>query len=385
MMFKNTLAGSLFFCFVATLTVAQVYTVTDLGPIAPVAINSWGQVAGNYNNQAFLWSAGRMRGLGILAGGTFSNASAINDVGVVTGSADGPGTVTPDWSNKRYKCADLTQPFSWRSQGGMHGLGVTLYYNGEYGDCSLTYYATGINIHNQIVGSNESYATYEYGFLHGNGATIFTDGYQTSANGINNLGYVAGQTTNSDSELDFQSHAVLWQNGVMTDLGTLGSSDTTNWSYCSVASAVNDVSQVVGYSSTETGGFSSEPCAYLSDSIDPFHAFLWSQASGMQDLGVLSNDTVSLANKVNDSGQVVGSSGASPSYNQYGILGLTGRGFIWTQANGMQDLNTLIPANSGWALMSAVDINYWGQIVGQGTINGKTHGFLLTPTNPFRR
>ncbi|MFZ0279277.1 MAG: hypothetical protein WA254_02780 [Candidatus Sulfotelmatobacter sp.] len=45
----------------------------------------------------------------------------------------------------------------------------------------------------------------------------------------------------------------------------------------------------------------------------------------------------------------------------------------------MHDLNTLISASSGWVLNSATDINVWGQIVGEGTLNGAPHGFLLTP------
>ena len=87
--------SSLFlFCLMPALTVAQVYYVTDLGPLAPTAINSWGQVVGNYNGHAFVWTrfAGS-RDLGLLLGGRFSNAAAITDFGVVTGTADGSGTV----------------------------------------------------------------------------------------------------------------------------------------------------------------------------------------------------------------------------------------------------------------------------------------------------
>jgi hypothetical protein len=35
---------------------AQVYTVTDLGQLSPTAINTWGQVVGNLNGQAFIWT-----------------------------------------------------------------------------------------------------------------------------------------------------------------------------------------------------------------------------------------------------------------------------------------------------------------------------------------
>jgi hypothetical protein len=45
----------------------------------------------------------------------------------------------------------------------------------------------------------------------------------------------------------------------------------------------------------------------------------------------------------------------------------------------MLDLNSLIPANSGWVLQFANGINDQGQIVGEGTLNGQAEGFLLTP------
>ena len=41
----------------------------------------------------------------------------------------------------------------------------------------------------------------------------------------------------------------------------------------------------------------------------------------------------------------------------------------------MQDLNGLIPANSGWFLSTANAINNAGQVTGQGTINGESHAF----------
>jgi probable HAF family extracellular repeat protein len=47
----------------------------------------------------------------------------------------------------------------------------------------------------------------------------------------------------------------------------------------------------------------------------------------------------------------------------------------------MQDLNSLIPANSGWTLIEANAINTSGQIVGYGNHNGFNHAFLLTPIN----
>jgi probable HAF family extracellular repeat protein len=43
----------------------------------------------------------------------------------------------------------------------------------------------------------------------------------------------------------------------------------------------------------------------------------------------------------------------------------------------MTDLNSFLPANSGWRLEDATAINDLGQIVGEGTINGQHHAFLL--------
>jgi hypothetical protein len=44
----------------------------------------------------------------------------------------------------------------------------------------------------------------------------------------------------------------------------------------------------------------------------------------------------------------------------------------------------LLPANSGWTLYDAFDINDLGQIVGAGTHNGITRGFVLTPLTRTR-
>jgi hypothetical protein len=83
---------------------------------------------------------------------------------------------------------------------------------------------------------------------------------------------------------------------------------------------------------------------------------------------------------INYFGQVIGSSGNFlESLGPGGTLTVVGRPFLWTERKGMQDLNTLIRSGSGWVLNSVSGINVWGQIVGSGTFNGETRGFLLTP------
>ncbi len=49
----------------------------------------------------------------------------------------------------------------------------------------------------------------------------------------------------------------------------------------------------------------------------------------------------------------------------------------------MTDLNSLIPAGSGWVLTRATAINDAGHIVGSGVIGGQVRAFLLTP-DPIR-
>lgn len=148
-------------------------------------------------------------------------------------------------------------------------------------------------------------------------------------------------------------HAVLWEaDGSPVDLGSLGGA------LPNVADAINDSGEVVGASQFTDG---------------TIHPFLWTQATGMQDLGILPGAVVTLppcCHTINNKGEVVG----------FSIDGTTGnmRAVLW-QNNGPIDLNTLIATGSPWSLQAASSINDAGQIVGWGTINGNVHAFLATP------
>ena len=87
------------------------------------------------------------------------------------------------------------------------------------------------------------------------------------------------------------SHAFLYGNGTMTDLGTLGGND-------SQGDAINASGQVAGNSQTKTTG------------INGTHAALWSGKKAI-DLGALAPlaGSYSTAYGINDSGQVAGSWG----------------------------------------------------------------------------
>jgi probable HAF family extracellular repeat protein len=96
----------------------------------------------------------------------------------------------------------------------------------------------------------------------------------------------------------------------------------------------------------------------------------------MKDLGTLGGSN-SLARGITDAGQIVGSANLSGD--------TIAHAFTWTTKSEMQDLNNMIPPNSGWELYSANAVSENGQIVGDGVINGQTHAFLLTPASTASR
>lgn len=364
---------------------SQQYTITDLGPLSPAAINTWGQVVGAVNDHAVIWSnfSGR-RDLGLLPGGTFSRATAINDLGWVTGTADGMGTVVwpPPNSQPPFQCSDLTQPFLWKPGTGMRGLGTMVTKFGFGAECSTAFYGLGINDFGQVVGYTEDVGTtFQYAFMwqRDTGINLFGSSWPTTyANAISNSGQIVGQDpVVLFFYLERFGHAVSWKNGVMSDLGVLANeTDPDYLGYVSSANGVNDVGQIVGWANTS---------AVVWPSV---RAIVWMKTGEMQDLGTLPGTLLSVALKINLFGQVIGSSGNTLTWQPDGQAGgsiqVLGRPFIWSQRNGMRDLNTLIPSPSGWVLNSAADINVWGQIVGSGTRNGQPHGFLLTPRTFFQ-
>ncbi len=177
---------------------------------------------------------------------------------------------------------------------------------------------------------------------------------------INDNGQTAGMSGSCANTvlppLAFGPHAVLWESdGTPTDLGNLGAA------VVNVSLSVNNQGQAVGFSS-------------LTPQSSPFngtHAFLWTKHTGMRDLGTLPGDVVSGGESINDRSQVVG-----PSFDPDG----NPRAYLW-QNGVMSDLNTLAP-DSPLYLLFASGINSSGQIAGFGaTSTGDIHAFLATPGN----
>jgi len=162
-------------------------------------------------------------------------------------------------------------------------------------------------------------------------------GHGGNANGINDVGQVVGWS----SDLNSVTRAFSWDvsNG-MIDIGTLGGRTAT-------AFAVNGSGQVVG---------SSEIAA-----LGRIHAFLWSVTGGMVDLGTLAGHNYSTAHDLNAGGQVVGSSGISQGNNS------GNRAFLWNPTTGMRGLGTL----PGGKKSDGAAINSSGWVVGTSATSGK--------------
>jgi probable HAF family extracellular repeat protein len=312
---------------------APAYAITDLGLLGGESssargINAAGQVGGHtfvgQYLQAFFWQQDR-EVAPLVPGATDSSASGVNNAGQVVGYAFTP-------------LADDYRAFVWQD-GALAHLGTL------GGRASAAY---AINDAGQIVGSSRTGDATLHAFLWQDGEMFdlgTLGGAESAAAAINATGQVVGYAALADGP----RRAALWQEGGVIELGTLGGQHST-------AVDINDAGQVVGTASTE---FS--PTAR--------HAFLWSQESGMADLGTLGGADSSAA-AINAAGQVVGRSSTA--------AGGTSHPFLW-QDGAMTDLNALIPADTGWELRRAFDINDIGQIVGDGLIGGETHAFLLTP------
>ncbi|HMF54823.1 MAG TPA: DUF4214 domain-containing protein [Pyrinomonadaceae bacterium] len=310
------------------------YTITDLGELPNnfnaqgYGLNNFGAAVGiQYINpgipHGFRYKNGALTDLDPVR-----EAYTINSPGQVAGTASGRAAIY----NSDGSITSIPQ-----LPGDESGFGV----------------AYGINDSGHAVGYtkrpiiNDDPTTYNRAFLYRNGSTIDLNfGQFSTAYAINNSDQVAG-------EVGHDSKALLWSNGVITDLGTFGADGGS-------ARAINNMEQVAGF----MRGHNPDNSIFV-------HAFLWT-AGFKQDLGVTPGSNYSFGYGINEYGQVVG---------DLNTFDNGAHAFIYTNGQ-IFDLNNLIPSNSGWLLRTAYDINDTGQIVGTGRLdngNGPVHAFLLTP------
>jgi len=186
---------------------------------------------------------------------------------------------------------------------------------------------------------------------------------------ISSNGLVAGFSENGQIDPvipDFpEIHAVLWNRGKATDLGTL------EGGYESEANSVNSRGQVVGAATNLVPDTNSMIQAnFILWNLDygyQSRAFIWDEKKGMRDLGTLHNGTDAEATLINQRGQVVGHSYTSSDPGACASSGyaLTTGSFIWDEEHGMKNIGGF-----GGTCTLAQDLNNQGQVVGGYTLRG---------------
>ena len=291
----------------------------------------------------------------------YTNVTSINDAGEICGSFDGSAEPFTYKSGAYYVLSQ--KQFNGDSLTELNNLGngvgydtqsnSPVYWNGSkfstlaaprtFAESSCT--AEGLNDHGEVVGLSGGQA-FENGILvayatpimwrNGEPSVLPTLGGKgvNGAVGVNDDGEIVG-TSVTTGGID---EPVAWINGKIKALGTLGGQAGT-------AVDVNTSGVITGTAFTASGAL---------------HGFEWINGQ-MTDLG-----QVFAVKAIDDAGDVVGDANNSAT--------------MWVNGKPI-DLNTLLPANSGWHLNEAEDINDHGQIVGIGTSHGQEEACLVNAQN----
>lgn len=379
------------------------YTVKDLGfvganfnqPGQPFEISNNGWVAGGAGvgsdygppEHAVLWREGSMIDIGDPGLGDNSIAFGVNELGLAVGEAEDTATdlsTTEDFCGFEFMgyTSSPTPCVPFISNGGkmvalktLGGVNGAAFWINSWG--LIAGYAEN-SIADSTCAGTGSAQIYQFKPVAWFGSRILplpTAGKDFNdpdgvALAVNDLGQVVGSTGtcasfNPSALFNLQPvHAVLWENGIARDLGSLP--DESNY----VAQNINNRGEVVG--GPEYAG----------------QAFSWTAESGMQGLGTVEGDNYSFGIGINDEGEIIG---VSANFSAEGAIN-TIRGFV-RQNGKLVDINTLIVGSNPFpqsfsssvgptGLVTACHINASGEIDGIAVDpDGFTHAYVAIPVN----
>jgi probable HAF family extracellular repeat protein len=305
----------------------------------PYGISNDGKVTGLLEDpvtseyHAFIYSTGVLQDLGDLGYSAGADGVAINNSAQVAATGYGPG---------------------------YHAL---LYSNGHVTHLGSLDggFSVGLAINNlgQIVGRAVNGDGQGQGFVYMNGQMTTVNLYVDILRSINDAGQYAGSISyfwGQGGGMVSVEHALLVSGGVLYDLGSIGGgSHTASESY-----SVNNAGQVTGYSTAADG---------------TQHAFLYS-GGVLSDLGTFPPYYTGGVS-INDSGVIVG------SITTY-VGGPVGA-FLYENGQMVNFSDLIGTAAADWSDLAVNQIDNEGRIIGSGTINGATHGFLATPANSIHK
>jgi probable HAF family extracellular repeat protein len=360
----------------------SLYTIQDLGvfganasaPGGPLVVTDSGWISGaaavGAAEHAVLYYRGNMIDIGTPGLGGNSMGYGVNELGVTAGEAESTaaGLATKEdfcgfqflgLSSSPTPCV----PFIWQNGqmvplptlGGVNGSATEINSSGMVGG-----YAETTTVDPNCT-APQKYQFKPVVWSHGAVQALPTgndaDGGVFAVNDRGDAAGVSGSCAPLNPILLLYlnpTHALLWQNGVATDLGNLGGM------YNNLPHGINNLGQVVGESD-----LAGDQTA---------HAFLASAGTKMQDLGTVGTDTYSFGFGINDAGKIVGLSANA----DFSVI----RAFI-RQNGTLVDLNTLVTGNNSLYLLTACFINSKGEITGIAIDpnTGEEHTYLATPTS----
>ena len=350
-------------------TNSRANSIDDLGIAA-----GYSKPAGNRVRHAVVWASGQVFDLGTLGGANSSVAWPVkNNIGLISGISES-GATNP--LGETWSCG----PFFATSGNICYGFVKSIFFPGapmvalQPLPGGYNSYATGTNdwgrtvgwaengVHDPTCASDSNQVLqfkpvfWNFGSTSPQALPLIPGDSSGAATAINDHGQIVGISGSCDQAVGRRTatHAVMWDNGVVTDLGNIGG-DTWN-----TPGAINERGDIAGFAGTVPGDLAA----------DFTHAFLKLRNRPMRDLGTLTGDISSTGTGINLRGQVVGYSNDAAGHF---------RAFLW-QDGEMMDLASLAPDFAG-SLVLATDIDDFGRIAGRGIdpATGAIVAFVATP------